>query len=95
MILLNPENYKFIEFKKSSTKNKKYDAIMMNLKTNKIKKIQFGDVRYNQYEDKTGLDVYKHLNHYDKNRRKLYRKRHAGEDKNKYSSGYFSLNFLW
>jgi hypothetical protein len=95
MILENPENYKFIKFQKSNTKNKKYDAILMNKKTNKIKRVPFGDVRYNQYEDTTPLKLYKNLNTFDKERRRLYRLRHAGEDKNKYSSGYFSLRFLW
>lgn len=95
MILENPENYTFIEFKKSKTKNKKYDAILMNKKTNKIKRIPFGDVRYSQYQDKTGLDLYKKLNTFDKDRRRLYRLRHEGEDKNLYSSGWFSLRFLW
>lgn len=95
MILINPTNYKFIEFQKSKTKNKKYDAIMMNMKTNKIKRVPFGDVNYKQYKDATPLKLYKHLDHNDIKRRELYRKRHEGEDKNKYSSGYFALKYLW
>jgi len=95
MILQNPDNYKFIEFQKSKTKNKKYDAIMMNKKTNKIKRVGFGDVNYKQYKDTTPLKLYKHLDTNDKERRRLYRLRHEGEDKNKFSSGYFSLRFLW
>lgn len=95
MILNNPENYKLIEFQKSKTKHKKYDAILMDKKTNKIKRIPFGDNRYEQYRDTTPLKLYKHLDHNDINRRNNYRKRHDGEQKNKYSSGYFSYYYLW
>ena len=48
--------------------NKKYNALMKEKKTGKIKKISFGDKRYQQFEDKA-LKVYSHLNHYDKKRR--------------------------
>lgn len=95
MILENPDNYTFIEFKKSTTKNKKYDAILMNKKTNKLKKISFGDKRYPHYNDKTGLNLYPKLNSLDKQKRKMYLLRHAGEDKNMFSSGYFAIKFLW
>jgi hypothetical protein len=67
----------------------------MDKKTNKLKYVPFGDVRYQQYRDTTPLKLYKHLDHNDIKRRELYRKRHAGEEKNKYSSGYFSYYLLW
>ena len=95
MIIKNPSDYKFIEFKKSNTKHKKYDAILMNKKTSKLKKVPFGDNRYEQYKDSTGLGIYTKLNHNDSKRRALYRQRHEGEEQNKFSSGYFSLRFLW
>ena len=57
--------------------NKKYTALLKEKKTGKIKKISFGDKRYQQYEDKV-LKVYSHLNHYDKKRRDLYRSRRLG-----------------
>jgi hypothetical protein len=95
MIIKNANEYNFIEFKKSITKNKKYDAFLRNKTTNKIKRVPFGSVNYQQYEDATGLNLYSHLNHYDKKRRTLYRKRHEGEQKNKYSSGWFSWFYLW
>jgi hypothetical protein len=94
MILLNPENYKFISFRKSNTKNKKYDAILKNKITMKTKIISFGSLDYQHYEDKA-LGIYSHLNHYDKQRRKLYKCRHNKDLKNKYSSGYFSNKYLW
>jgi len=79
----------------SEKKGKKYDAILMNKKTNKIKRVPFGDIRYQQYKDATPLKLYKHLDTDDKQRRRIYRFRHAGEDKNKFSSGYFALKYLW
>jgi hypothetical protein len=95
MIITNPDNYKLINFRKSKTKNKKYDAILMDKKTNKLKYVPFGDVRYQQYKDATGLNIYSNKDTMDIKRRDLYRKRHAGEEKNKFSSGYFSYYYLW
>jgi hypothetical protein len=95
VVVDNPNNFKLVGFRKSKTKNKKYEAMLENKKTEKIKFIPFGDKRYEQYQDKTGLDVYSHKNHNDKKRRELYRKRHEGEDKNKFSSGYFAMKYLW
>ena len=74
--------------------NKKYNALLKEKKTGKIKKISFGDKRYQQYEDKA-LKIYSHLNHYDKKRRDLYRSRHKNDKLNEYSSGFFSYYFLW
>lgn len=94
MIVKNPNDYKFIEFKKSNTKHKKYDAILMNKKTKKIKTVSFGDNRYEQYKD-GALGIYSHLDHGDLKRRASYRARHDGEQNNKFSSGYFSYKYLW
>jgi hypothetical protein len=95
MIVTNPNDFRFIEFKKSKNKSKKYDAVLMNKKTGVLKRVPFGSSLHNQYIDNTGLELYSHLNHYDDQRRKNYRLRHHGEDKNKFSSGYFSLKILW
>jgi hypothetical protein len=95
MIINNPNDYKFIEFKKSKTKHKKYDAVLMHKKTNKLKVVPFGDARYEQFKDSTGLGIYSHLNNNDSKRRTSYRRRHDGEQHNKYSSGYFAYNYLW
>ena len=90
-------NYKLIGFRKSKRKNKKYDAILENKQTGKNKYVSFGQLPYEHYEDKTGLDIYKHLNHYDKNRRRLYRIRAGSNDYQKvvFSPAYFSWNYLW
>jgi len=89
-------DYKFIKFQKSNTANKKYDAILQNKKTKKLKKIPFGDKRYQQYQDTTGLGLYSTKDHKDKERRLNYRKRHRVYIKDdSYSAGYFSMIFLW
>jgi hypothetical protein len=90
----NPENYIFVGFKKSNTKNKKYDAILKHKITNKPKLVPFGDINYKQYKDKA-LGLYSNLNHLDKKRRDNYKARHYKDINNKFSSGYFSNLYLW
>lgn len=91
----NPNHYDLLRFEQSNTKNKKYDAILLNKLTNKEKRIPFGDIRYEQYKDTTGLGLYSKLNHLDLKRREHYRTRHEGEQNHKFSSGYFSWYYLW
>ena len=64
-----PRNYIFLHFEPSSSKHKKYDAILMNRKTLRTKKVPFGDKRYQQYKDSTPLKLYKDLDHGDPERR--------------------------
>ena len=95
-MFLSMDDYKFIKFEKSTMKNKKYDALFRNLKTGRIKKLSFGDQRYQQFKDSTGLNLYGHLNHGDPHRRLLYRQRHAKDIKSGYySPGMLSMKFLW
>lgn len=90
------EEYKFKNFVKSNTANKKYDAILINRKTKKEKRIPFGDSRYEHYKDKTGLGLFTSKNHLDKKRRDLYKMRHQKDIKDGYySAGYFSMHYLW
>lgn len=95
MIVKNPNNYVLVNFRKSKTKNKKYDAILRNKITYKLKYVPFGDVRYEQYHDQTPLKLYSYLDHGDKKRRDLYYERHSKDINNKFSSGYFSYHYLW
>ena len=83
----------------STNKNKKYSVYVKD--GNKIKLINFGDTRYEHYYDTLGY--YKHLNHYDKERRKNYLKRAYGI-KNKdgeitykdiNSRNFWSIKILW
>jgi hypothetical protein len=73
-------------FKKSTRKNKKYMVEVDG------RLVHFGDRRFFQYNDKIGL--YKHLDHNDKERRRLYYARH-GRDAVKYSPKWFSHRYLW
>ena len=57
---------------------KKYTAYVKNKKTKKIRKIHFGDKRYQQYKDRTPLKLYKHKNHGTRKRMKNYYSRHSG-----------------
>ena len=84
-------------FTKSNRKNKKY---MVEYKG---KKIHFGDIRYSQFRDTTGLGLYSHLDHNDKKRQERYLKRAKGikNSKGEYtyldpeSSNYYAVRFLW
>ena len=87
-----------MRFAKSTSKGKKYMVIGPNGKT-----IHFGSLSNEQYRDTTGLGLYKHLNHNDEKRRASYLARAKGiknkkgeltwKDKN--SSNYYSVRFLW
>ena len=86
----------FLKFEKSKRKHKMYSAILLNKRNNKTVRINFGDTRYQNFRDITGLNLYPHLIHNDKNRRRLYRKRHKVFLKNNhYSPSYFSYHILW
>jgi hypothetical protein len=71
---------------------KKYTAIFEH--NNKIKKVSFGDVRYEHYKDRTPIKLYSDLDHLDDKRRMLYHLRHS-KDYPKYSADWFSKKFLW
>lgn len=95
MIIKNPNDYKFIMFKRSHLPEKKYDAVLKNKRTDTIKLVPFGDSNYQQYKDTSGLKLYSSKDNLDTKRRDLYRKRHEGELDDKFSSGYFTMRFLW
>jgi hypothetical protein len=86
-------------FQKSPLKNKKYRVVLNG--NGKI--IDFGDIRYQHYQDKTPLKLYANLDHNDKKRRDLYRKRASKITdkngnltyKNKETANYFSYKYLW
>ena len=88
--------YKLNGFEKATSVNKKYNAILVNKSTKKIKRIPFGASDYEQYRDSTGLGLYSSKDHNNKKRRDLYRQRHAKDLKDGYfSAGYFSMRYLW
>ena len=57
---------------------KKYTAHVRNKKTRKIRKIHFGDNRYQQYKDRTPNKLYTRKNHGDRKRMQRYYMRHSG-----------------
>jgi len=87
---------------KSSAKNKKYSVYVKGDNNNK-KLIHFGDTRYKQFKDSTPLKSYSNLDHNDEERRNRYLKRAKGiknkegeltwKDKN--TSNYYAVKFLW
>lgn len=90
-----------VEFKKSTRKDKKYMVKVGN------KWIHFGAIvngkPMEQYKDSTGLGLYSKYDHGDKERRKRYLARAKGIKnkqgkltwKDKESSNYYSIRFLW
>ena len=82
----------------SQKKNKKYDVITPNGKL-----ISFGDKRYEQFKDRTGLKEFSYLDHKDPERRKKYLSRAKGiRDKegnltylNPESPNYYAVKYLW
>lgn len=98
MIIDRPEEYTLVGFERSKVRGKKYDAILRNktrARKGQMRRVPFGAVGYEQYRDATGLGLYTHVNHGDPKRRRNYRTRHHGENKRKFSSGYFSWKYLW
>ena len=73
-------NEKIIKFLKGPFP-KKYTAYVKNKKTKKIRKIHFGDQRYQQYKDRTPLQLYKNKNHGTRKRMQNYYSRHSGTKK--------------
>ena len=73
-------NEKIIKFLKGPSP-KKYTAYIKNKKTKKIRKIHFGDKRYQQYKDRTPLQLYKNKNHGTRKRMQNYYSRHSGTKK--------------
>lgn len=58
--------------------------------------LPFGSSEHENYQDKTGLNLYPHLIHGDEKRRKAYRARAKGKLKPGYwSPSYMSFHYLW
>ena len=89
------ENGVKVHITKSNKEFKKLRAQFKNPDTGQMNTIHFGDSRYNQYKDKTGIWNHKDTN--DPVRRKLYRERHAKdlETNEKITAGILSYRLLW
>ena len=64
-----------ISLEESPLLRKKYRAYIQHKITKVIRYLDFGDSRYGQYEDTTGLNLYSKYDHKDKTRRQNYFKR--------------------
>lgn len=91
----HPSDYRHVGFRVSFTKFKKYDAILENKQTGKLKYIPFGDTFSKHFKDITGLGYYTYLNHNDPKRRTAFRKRFYEKARFLYSSAYFAYHYLW
>jgi len=100
-------NEKIIKFSKGPFP-KKYTAYVKNKKTKKLRKIHFGDKRYQQYKDRTPLKLYKNKNHITRKRMQNYYSRHSGtknrkkaikqekrKSKGLYNAKILSHEYLW
>lgn len=100
---MKSDKYRFLRFEKSKKKGKKYTAVLQDKNTEREVKVHFGQKGYEHYKDSTGLGIWSHLNHLDKDRRKRYLQRASGirdgEGKltkdNILSPNYWSINYLW
>ena len=75
MTFWDKKDYKLVGFEKSERKNKMYNAILKS-KFGLYHRVPLGDKRFENFRDKTGLNLYPHLIHNDEERRKNYRKCH-------------------
>ena len=88
--------------KKSTRKNKKYMAWVKE----KAQWVHFGGYGYPQYKDTTGVGLFTHLDHLDKDRRRRFFNRFSNlttkkesmekeKKKNGISPLYLSMKYLW
>jgi hypothetical protein len=77
----------------STAKNKKYSVYV--LKDGKRRLIHFGDSRYGQYEDRSRLKHYSHLDHKNEARREAFYRRHGGVSRDRNSALYWAQQVLW
>ena len=91
------DQFRLIRFERSKNPKKKYDAVIEEVKTKKTQRVAFGSRQplYQQYKDSTGLKLYSRLDHGDEERRKNYLARHEKTRHKKWSSSWFSWQFLW
>ena len=68
-------DHRLVGFEASVNKNKVYNAVLLS-NNGQVIRIPFGDKRFENYQDKTRMNLYPHLIHGDKERRKRYHQRH-------------------
>lgn len=96
MVYYKQTEYNLLGYEKATRKRKMYNALLQRKTDNKIIRVPFGDNEMENYHDLTGLNLYPHLIHGDKERRKHFRTRHKGYlKKGYYSPSFFSYYILW
>jgi hypothetical protein len=98
MRIHNPENYTLLGIELNRGKKHKYDAVLKNTKTGENRRIPFGGKHpdgtpYDQFEDRIGH--YSEYDHGDQKRRDRWLKRHSRNTDYKFSSAWFSKEYLW
>ena len=87
--------YKLINFEKSLTRNKKYNAILQNKSSGKLVKCH-SVIRFTPNLKTPWSGLYSNKDHGDLKRRQLYTQRHQKDiKKGYYSPGYLSMPYLW
>jgi hypothetical protein len=89
------DRFRHIRFERSKTRNKKYDGIIEDKITKRQQRVPFGDNRYEQYRDSTGLKLYSRLDHNDTKRRADYKVRHEKTRHKIFSASWYADNYLW
>lgn len=98
VVIQDPTQYRLKGFEVRQDGKHKYNALLEHRQTHRIRKVPFGGIKsdgtpYQHYHDRIGH--FRDYDHNDRERRRRYRVRHRGEDLRKYSSGYFSMLYLW
>lgn len=96
MTYYSKREYKLLGYEKATRANKMYNGVLQNKKTGQLVRVPFGDNKMENYQDKTGLNLYPELIHNDKERRKRFRARSKGYLRDGYySPSWFSYYILW
>lgn len=89
-----------IVFYKSPLKNKKYRVVFKY--DGESWYVDFGDIRYEHFKDRTPLKLYSYLDHGDPERRRNYLSRSSGiksagkaTNNDPMSANYWSNKYLW
>ena len=90
-----------VKFERGKQK-KKYKVHLKDKKTKRKRTLSFGHKDYQQFKDRTKLQLYKHLNHGERKRMRNYYSRHSGKKtrkagiakEKKKNNGYYTPKLL-
>lgn len=93
---------KIVKFEKSPISGKKYRATIKDIESKHIRTIDFGASDYQQFKDRTPLQLYANKNHGSRKRMRNYFNRHSGtpirenaiEKEKRKSNGYYNAKIL-